>query len=403
MQATSINIQPCNIGSAEEHNQRLKPIDYVCPELSSLNENWTDGHTLSEHLNNIKVRTKELTGRKLQAKATPIREGVIVISKDTTMQELKFFANEVEKEWGIKTLQIHIHRDEGYMKSRDWKPNLHAHIIFDWTNHETGKSIKLNKQDMCDMQTLLSRCLGMERGHSSDKKHLNAIQYKVLKEEERVLQLEQEKNNREKEIGNIESIQKAIEDANKTTEITIRDIEVQCINRGLFGAKIDQKQAYEKMKSKLNSLELIPRLENDNLKNRVGSLELENDSLRKRIDTLQTGYKKLLNEIIDITKTVKEFTKNSFDKFFNSCVRYNTEHKFKKIRAIKLSIKNIFSMFFDNEVIEVKELDIRLFKVEQNSFPELGINNIPLTRIEEKLDMQELEKREKQKTLGRKM
>ena len=40
---------------------------------------------------------------------------------------------------------------------RKWfKPNYHVHIVFDWMNHETGKSRKLNDKDMTDMQSLAS-------------------------------------------------------------------------------------------------------------------------------------------------------------------------------------------------------------------------------------------------------
>ncbi len=37
-----------------------------------------------------------------------------------------------------------------------FKPNYHAHIVFDWMNHNTGKSRKLNDNDMIEMQSLAS-------------------------------------------------------------------------------------------------------------------------------------------------------------------------------------------------------------------------------------------------------
>lgn len=64
-------------------------------------------------------------------KATPIREGVIVISKSTTMDQLQEFAQKAEQKFGIKAIQIHMHKDEGHQGSQEWKPNLHAHIVFD--------------------------------------------------------------------------------------------------------------------------------------------------------------------------------------------------------------------------------------------------------------------------------
>lgn len=139
------------------------------------------------HLEHLKTLVKEKTGRKMQAKATPIREGVIVIRQDTTIEQLKGLATAIEQRWGIKTLQIYTHMDEGHTDSEgSWNPNLHAHIVFDWVNHETGKSIKLSRQDMAEMQTMVADCLEMVRGESSDLKHLGAIQYKTQAEEQRL-------------------------------------------------------------------------------------------------------------------------------------------------------------------------------------------------------------------------
>lgn len=179
MAKTSINIQPVK-GGSEEHNQRSKELDYVRPELSNKNESWIS-ESISDRLEFIKQNTKKKTGRAMQKKATPIREGVVVISEKTTLQDLHLFAKKAEEKFGIKAIQIYTHKDEGHFKDQDkkeWKPNLHAHIVFDWTDHSTGKSIKLNRQDMAQLQTLLAKSLGMERGISSDKVHLEVQQFK---------------------------------------------------------------------------------------------------------------------------------------------------------------------------------------------------------------------------------
>ena len=90
---------------------------------------------------------------------------------------------------------LHTHKDEGADvwdgNKEAWKPNYHAHMVFDWTQ-EDGRSIKLNKQDMVQMQTILAECLGMERGVSSDAKHLSAIQYKNHIEAEKAARLKAE-------------------------------------------------------------------------------------------------------------------------------------------------------------------------------------------------------------------
>ena len=94
------------------------------------------------------------------------------------MQELQQFAAVCKERFGIEAFQIHIHKDEGYMNAKQWTPNLHAHVVFDWTQ-PNGKSVRLSRDDMAELQTIASEALGMERGVSSDRKHLSAMQYKT--------------------------------------------------------------------------------------------------------------------------------------------------------------------------------------------------------------------------------
>ena len=189
--ATSINVQPIT-GGSEAHNYRTKEMNHVRKELTHKNESFAID-TIKNRLATIKRTYRANTGQKLQKKATPIREGVVVIDKDTSMQQLKSFADRCEKRFGIKAFQIHIHRDEGHHKSKEWKENLHAHIVYDWTD-EKGKTVKLNRYDMIEMQTILAESLEMKRGESSDRKHLNAIQFKNAVEEEKAKKLHQEIN-----------------------------------------------------------------------------------------------------------------------------------------------------------------------------------------------------------------
>lgn len=184
MAQTSIHFQAVK-GGSEEHNKRTKKLDYVHHELSSQNDYW-QSDTQEARLAFVTQNAKAKTGRKMQAKATPIREAVAVIEDTTTMDDLKKLAKRFNDRFGIDVFQIAIHKDEGYKKSKDGiKLNLHAHLVADWTDHESGKSLKLNRNDMAEMQTICAEVLGMERGKSSEKQHLSAIQYKIAAEEQR--------------------------------------------------------------------------------------------------------------------------------------------------------------------------------------------------------------------------
>lgn len=240
--ATSINIQPIK-GGSEDHNLRTKELHYVRKDLSDKNESFSID-AVKDRLATIKRTYRESTGQKMQKTATPIREGVVVIDKNTSMQQLKSFADRCEKRFGIKAFQIHIHRDEGHRKSKEeWKENLHAHIVYDWTDNK-GKSIKLNRYDMIEMQTMLADSLNMKRGVSSDKEHLSAIQFKNLAEQEKAKKLHQEIN---------EPI---------SSEITAK-IEKKLLGRGEV-AKVDKNDLKELVLAKKHYQERAEKAEYEN-------------------------------------------------------------------------------------------------------------------------------------------
>ena len=192
----SDHVKPCNIEQSERHNRRdadyiasLNPrILYVRTDLSPNNESYVapdmQGISLQQHYDAIKAMVKQKTGRAMQEKkvmvtgkngkqkerngSSPIRESVVNIKPNTTMNDLLKYTKKVHERWGVRAIQIHIHRDEGHYENPNdlstWKPNLHAHIIWDWMNHETGKSYKLGKKDMEELQDMAAETLEMERG-----------------------------------------------------------------------------------------------------------------------------------------------------------------------------------------------------------------------------------------------
>lgn len=206
MAQTSIHIQPVK-GGSEEHNKRLKELDYVRKDLTQTNLTWEECSQASR-LESIKERYKATTGQKLQKKATPIREGVVVIDDQVTMSNLFDFAQKLRSRFGIDCFQIALHNDEGSWHDGKWKANRHAHMVFDWTDKVTGKSIKLNRQQMAEIQTLCADCMNMERGVSSDVQHLSSIQFKEAKAKEELAKAKEEKEKAQLEAKKAEATRK---------------------------------------------------------------------------------------------------------------------------------------------------------------------------------------------------
>ena len=262
---SSIHIKPCNIASSEAHNRRtaeyMRNIRmskiYVVSELSADNEQWINPNfgtpELQTHYDNIKRMVKEKTGRAMQEKererkgkngkiikvagCSPIREGVLLIRPETTLADVREFGEECQRRWGITPLQIFLHKDEGhwlggkpdaedkesFQVGEKWfKPNYHAHIVFDWMNHETGKSRKLNDEDMAAMQTLASDILMMERGQSKNvtgKEHLERNDFIIEKQKAELQRIDAAKRHKEQQVELAEQELKQVKSEIRTDKL----------------------------------------------------------------------------------------------------------------------------------------------------------------------------------------
>ena len=243
---SSIHIKPRRVASSGAHNRRTaeymrnigKSQIYIVPELTAGNEQWINpsfgSPDLQAHYDYIKRMVKEKTGRAMQEKererkgkngkiikvtgCSPIREGVLLIRPDTTLADVRKFGEECQRRWGITPLQIFLHKDEGHwlngqpetedresfkVGERWFKPNYHAHIVFDWMDHDTGKSRKLNDEDMTEMQNLASDILLMERGQSkavTGKEHLERNDFIIEKQKAELQLMDAAKRHKEEQI-----------------------------------------------------------------------------------------------------------------------------------------------------------------------------------------------------------
>ena len=262
---SSIHIKPCNTKSSEAHNRRtaeyMRNIGesriYIVSELSADNEQWVNpdfgNSNLQTHYDNIKRMVKEKTGRAMQEKererkgkngkiikvagCSPIREGVLLIKPDTTLADVKKFGEECQRRWGITPLQIFLHKDEGHwlngqpdaedkesfqIGEKWFKPNYHAHIVFDWMNHDTGKSRKLNDNDMMEMQTLASDILLMKRGQSkaeTGKEHLERNDFIIEKQKAELQRMDAAKRHKEEQINLAEQELKQVKSEIRTDKL----------------------------------------------------------------------------------------------------------------------------------------------------------------------------------------
>ena len=347
---SSIHIKPCNTKSSEAHNRRtaeyMRNIGtskiYIVPELSADNEQWINPNfgnpDLQTHYDNIKRMVKEKTGRAMQEKererkgkngkiikvagCSPIREGVLLIKPDTTLADVKKFGEECQRRWGIAPLQIFLHKDEGHWLSgqpdmedkesfkvgEKWfKPNYHAHIVFDWMNHDTGKSQKLNDNDMMEMQTLASDILSMKRGQSktvTGKEHLERNDFIIEKQKEEMNRLDATRQYREYQLEMTN--QKMQEAENRTNSL------IETANQKERQSE-DLDRAIKEKRSKLNrekGSELLDAAvgwatgkskslkgEIEGLRHEISTHEETIEQLQGRIQTMQSDHHRELMKL----------------------------------------------------------------------------------------------------------
>ncbi len=237
------------------------------------------------------------------AGCSPIREGVLLVRSNTTLADVRKFGEECQRRWGITPLQIFLHKDEGHwlngqpeaedkesfkVGDRWFKPNYHAHIVFDWMNHETGKSRKLNDEDMATMQTLASDILLMERGQAkavTGKEHLERNDFIIEKQKAELQRIEETKRHKEQQVSLAEQELKQVKAEIRTDKLkSVATDAATAIASGvgsLFGS------------GKLKDLEQS----NENLRHEIAKRDKGIDELKAKMQQMQEQHSKQIRNI----------------------------------------------------------------------------------------------------------
>ena len=318
---TGIKFKPCNVGTAEAHNRRDRAYceavarkfghTYFWDEFRHLNLSWRNpSYTkpLPELLEDMKVLVKQKTGRAMQCKpvettdrktgkkktrsgCSAIREGCPPIKPDTRIEDFETFVRWLEG-YGITVISIDLHHDEGHPdpETDDLLPNHHAHIIVDWLNHETGKTVKIDNEVCKQMQTVLAESLGMERGTPKEDtgiEGLSAIEYKEKMASAHVKKLKQEQQELESRKSELLK-----EQANKETEIAeleVRRIKKQKALDAESGSALKSGLANIFGKGKYAEIER----ENSRLQSEIETANIERDKAHEQVAKMQAQVAQL--------------------------------------------------------------------------------------------------------------
>ena len=305
MGKSSIHVRAAS-GGSEAHNNREKKLKYLNDKLTKENSLFND-QSIASLRAEILEKYQKSTGQKMQSTAVPIREGVLLISKEHTANDLRRLARKIEDRFGIQTVQGYCHKDEGHYDkiTNEWKPNYHAHMIFNWTHKETGKSVRMGREDMAELQTIVAEELGLERGERSTKKHIEATKYKALKEKEELKQVYGLKKTLPDALSIIETSQglkkeiEPLKTAKNSLNLEISGLNQQreIENQRLLREKLEKELEIERLKAIADSeMDIIRESQEINKK--------DNESISKMRDLLkseQERLEKIKKEISDLT------------------------------------------------------------------------------------------------------
>lgn len=375
---TSINFKAVKSDS-ETHNFRKKTFDYIRKDLTPKNEYWIE-QKIADRIQKIEAYCKEKSGRKLQKNAMPVREAVVVIKENTTMLELQNLAKRLEEELKIRVFQIAIHKDEGHTDkdTKEWKPNYHAHLVADWQDLDTGKTLKHQSFHYSKMQDLTAECLNMERGISGSRGRLEAIEFKIQQKEEDLKVLEERYDLMKSEMG-----------SKKSEELVVKENDFL----GFKKIKTDKTiENYEKAFRTYKSTILRNKTELESKSQQITKLNTKVDDLQKQVHLFKnknavllsnptvfaSEKKKYLDSVINILhKEIK------FSRFRNPNLDRTDKQKLisemEKI-AQKISQENTVPFSAFNEIFKDSEIANQLFSLLQfgNNSTNYEAEDIPI-------------------------
>ncbi|SHM66944.1 hypothetical protein [Chryseobacterium polytrichastri] len=366
---TSINFKAAKLNS-EAHNFRRKTFDYIRKDLSQKNEYWSE-EKIGDRLRKIEIYCKEKSGRKLQKNAMPIREAVVVIKENTTMQDLHYLSKKLQEELQIRIFQITIHKDEGHLDKdiKEWKPNLHAHLVADWQDLDTGKTLKHQSFHYSKMQDITAECLGMERGVEGSKGRLEAIEFKIQKKEEEYQALNEKINEMKCEVG-----------SQKFKNFIVKENNFLGFNR----IKIDKTiENYEKVFKSYN-VKLIKDREVLQLKTKIISeLQSKNINLTKKISVLKKKLSSVLSNV-----TIYSIEKQKYlDSAKDTLIKALQFEKLKQPGLFDTTKEKLISIVngVGKKVCEENNILFsafeEIFKTQENSFEIISLLNFGDTQI----------------------
>ena len=314
------------------------------------NENREDYQT--KHLIEFEVGISEQKAKEYLSLGIDINEG------------FKQYIDDLKTKFGMNTLQMSIHRDEGYIdKDNVLHHNIHAHFLVHNYNFETKKAILSNfrKKDYRQLQTLAQK--SFNQVGLDFKRGLSKFQTKLKHQKRNDFILS--KQNKELKILQKDLLQKNQE---------IKD---------LYTLLNSQKNQLKELRLQFEKDSNIYKMLSLNIQN----LTKEEQTKREEFRQLDTKIKELKNQVQREEHIIKDDLEyaNEIKSYFKTYLKENTT-KSKDNKYYINNINEFYKSLIDN-FYNISNLDLKLEKLEKLK----NENSILKSHLEKaKLDNQSL-------------
>lgn len=359
---------------SREHNTRILIPDYVRKDLMDKNAYYFFNEkkeiipkplkTHRELEEELKQIYKESTGQKIQDKMNPLVEGLFLFSEKNTDEEILKSVQRFGEEFGVRIIELHLHRDEGYYnRDEEWIANLHGHFVFENIERNDvfvmqkkkkgadkgkevmvnlkGRTHKFNKTQTSKMQDFFAEQLGLQRGKSNNREHLTHIEWKNKKIKEEYQEIKAE-------IKEKEGIRSQLEqDILEKKEILKADISLKDFKEEGF---LGRRWNVDKLQKLVDSTKILQR-ENESLKSIINlDFPIEKEKLHQyyqgKLKDKDKVYENLRKDYLILQKDKENADKvstNLVHFIFDEELRkeYLKEKKAEVDANIQLKLKNI--------------------------------------------------------------
>lgn len=286
MAKSSINFAKAKAHS-HAHNVREDEPKYLLPEERRMpNEFWQNELKLSakEMFDQEVAAAKPKGGRKPSFESSHW-EAVLNFNPEHTIEDVRRVAEHIEAKFGIKCVEIAMHKDEGHIdkETDETVYNLHAHLNF--VTYANGKQNwrreLIDPKKLSELQTEVADLMGMERGDPDRKaKRLEHRELKIVKRS--IEELERENRQLRTRAETAEKM------AVKSSEMALK------AQNALLEAQstiLDQSSVIERLTSDLETLKAMYDEDRQKLKDSGTAKQADYQALKKAHDDLKAEIK----------------------------------------------------------------------------------------------------------------